>query len=69
MSFNPNKVADKPRDFTAEAHGKTRCQMWAAVIQSPVFAQMFYATSAKSEEILKEARKWADDGHDYTFGK
>lgn len=62
-------VASKGRDFEKEAHGKTRFGTWSAVVQSPAFANLFYAKDVSEKEILETARRWADDGEAYTFGK
>lgn len=56
--------AYKPRDFDAEARGKTRCVMYAAALQSMAVA----GTKWKNLDDLKKIiRELADDGVKYSF--
>lgn len=56
--------AYKPRDFDAEARGKTRCALFAAALQSPGLAGMKWKTP---EEFLALAEKIAAYGVRYSF--
>lgn len=56
----------KPRDFDAEARGKTRCVQHEAALMSPAIAGMKWSTM---EEYLKLVRQAADAGVAYTFNE
>lgn len=61
-----SKSAYKPRDFDAEARGKTRCVQWEAAVMSTAIAGMKFKTH---DEYLALVRKTADAGVAYTFGE
>lgn len=54
----------KPRDFDAEARGKTRCVQHEAALMSPAIAGMKFNNM---EEYLKLVKQAADAGVAYTF--
>ncbi len=54
----------KPRDFDAEARGKTRCVMYAAALQSMAIAGTKWKTL---DDLKKTIRELADDGVKYSF--
>lgn len=56
----------KPRDFDAEARGKTRCVQFEAALMSPALAGLKFNTL---EEFLVLVRQTADAGVKYTFGE
>lgn len=56
----------KPRDFDAEARGKTRCVQFEAALMSPALAG---AKWDSIDEFLALCRKAADAGVAYTFGE
>ena len=56
--------AYKPRDFDAEARGKTRCVMYAAALGSSVIAVSKWKTT---DDLKKLIRELADDGVKYSF--
>lgn len=56
----------KPRDFDAEARGKTRCALYGEALSSPAIAGLRFESL---EELLVLVRKAADDGVKYTFGE
>ncbi len=56
----------KPRDFDAEARGKTRCVQWEAAVMSPSLAGMKWKTT---EDFLKHVKQIADAGVAYTFSE
>lgn len=58
--------AYKPRDFDAEARGKTRCVQFQSALESPAIAGMKFSTM---EQYLKLVREAADAGVKYTFGE
>lgn len=58
--------AYKPRDFDAEAKGKTRCVQFEAALMSPAIAGMKFETM---DEYLKLVREAADAGVAYSFEK
>lgn len=60
------KPTFKPRDFEAEAIGKTRCVQFEAALMSPAIAGMRFDTM---EEYLKLVRQAADAGVAYSFEK
>ena len=53
-----------PRDFDAEARGKTRCVMYAAALQSMAVAGTKWKTL---DDLKKTIRELADDGVKYSF--
>lgn len=54
----------KPRDFDAEARGKTRAQQHAAALMSPAIAGL---QINNIEDLLAHVRRAADEGVAYTF--
>lgn len=56
----------KPRDFDAEARGKTRCVQFEAALMSPAIAGMKFDTM---EQFLALVRQAAEAGVAYTFGE
>ena len=56
----------KPRDFDAEARGKTRCVQFQSALESPAIAGMKFRTM---EEYLALCKQAADFGTNYTFGE
>lgn len=58
--------AYKPRDFDAEARGKTRCSCWGAAIASPAIAGLPFKNI---DELLELVRKAAEDGVKYSFNE
>lgn len=56
----------KPRDFDAEARGKTRCVQFEAALMSPAIAGLKFNNL---EEYLKLCVQAADAGVAYTFGE
>ena len=56
----------KPRDFDAEARGKTRCVQFEAALMSPAIAGMKFETM---EQYLVLVRQAAEAGVAYTFGE
>ena len=57
-------TGNKPRDFDAEARGKSRFGLFAAALQSPALARMEFKTT---EEYIELVKKVADAGLIYTF--
>ncbi len=64
--FEPFTKSYKPRDFDAEARGKTRCVQWEAAVMSPSLAGMKWKTT---EDFLKHVKQIADAGVAYTFNE
>lgn len=62
---NYGKAAYKPRDFDAEARGKTRCVQFEAALMSPAIAGMKFDTMEQYLALVKQA---AEAGVAYTFG-
>jgi len=60
------KASYKPRDFDAEARGKTRCVQFQSALESPAIAGMRFDTM---EQYLALVRQAADAGVRYTFGE
>lgn len=60
------KAQYKPRDYDAEARGKTRCAQHEAALMSPAIAGMQFNTM---EEYLKLVKQAADAGVAYSFGE
>lgn len=58
--------AYKPRDFDAEARGKTRCVQFEAALQSPAIAGMKFNNMKEFLDLVREA---ADAGVAYTFNE
>lgn len=58
--------AYKPRDFDAEARGKTRCVQYEAALMSPAIAGMKFDTMDQYLALVKQA---AEAGVKYTFGE
>lgn len=58
--------AYKPRDFDAEARGKTRCVQFQSALESPAIAGMKFSTM---EQYLALVRQAAEAGVKYTFGE
>lgn len=62
----PTPANYKPRDFDAEARGKTRCVQFEAALMSPAIAGMPFKDM---QEYLTLVRQAAEAGVAYTFGE
>lgn len=60
----PSTSGYKPRDFDAEARGKTRCVQFEAALMSPAIAGLKFDTL---EQFLALVEKAAEAGVRYTF--
>ena len=60
----PTAGGYKPRDFDAEARGKTRCVQFEAALMSPAIAGLKFDTL---EQFLALVEKAAEAGVRYTF--
>lgn len=61
---NKSQAAYKPRDFDAEARGKTRCVQFEAALMSPAIAGLKFKNIDEYLLLVKQA---ADAGVKYTF--
>lgn len=64
IDAHPNAKAWKPRDFDAEARGKTRCVQFQYALPIPAMIGLRWTNT---EEYLEHVKKIADYGVKYTF--